>query len=163
MKLTPKQARFVEEYLIDLNATRAAIRAGFSGKTAEQQANRLLRNAQVQSLIRESMDQRSQRTNITQDSVLRELTAMTHYDAGEIGKYEIRCPADVGKLPEHLRRCVVGWSWDKAGNFTIKLADKLGATQLAMRHLGMLNDKLIIQRPRVVRRNLTGRKDAGEE
>ena len=161
MKLNAMQARFVEEYLVSLNATQAAINAGYSERTANQQASRLLANVKVQAAIEEAMESRSERTQITADNVLNELAAMTHYDAGEIGKYKITEPKDIASLPEHLRRCVVGWSWDKQGNFVIKLADKLGATQLAMRHLGMLNDKLTIQRPRVIRRDLTGRKKEG--
>lgn len=51
MALTDKQKRFCEEYLIDLNATQAAIRAGYSPKTAEQTASRLLRNVKVQEYI----------------------------------------------------------------------------------------------------------------
>lgn len=160
--LNPKQARFVAEYLIDLSATQAAIRAGYSKRTAGSQAFDLLKKPEIQAAIAESMAERSERTRITQDNVLDEVSAMTLYDAGEIGGYDIKSPADVKKLPEHLRRCVVGWSWDKAGNFVLKLADKLGAATLSMRHLGMLNDKLTITRPRVVRRDLTGRKSGGE-
>ncbi|CAM4092761.1 Terminase small subunit [Bordetella tumbae] len=156
--MTPKKWRFAEEYLKDLNATQAAIRAGYSKRTAHSQAERLLRDVEVQAAIQSAMAERSERTRITQDNVLQELSAMTLYDAGEIGQYKIQSPEDVHKLPERLRRCVVGWSWDKSGNFTLKLADKLGAATLAMRHLGMLNDKLTIQRPRVTRRDLTGRK-----
>ena len=51
MPLTPKQERFVEEYLIDLNATQAAIRAGYSAKTAEAQGSRLLSNVNVSALV----------------------------------------------------------------------------------------------------------------
>lgn len=160
--LNPKQARFVAEYLIDLSATQAAIRAGYSKRTAGSQAFDLLKKPEIQAAIAKSMAERSERTRITQDNVLDEVSAMTLYDAGEIGRYDIKKPEDVQKLPEHLRRCVVGWSWDKAGNFVLKLADKLGAATLSMRHLGMLNDKLTIQRPRVVRRDLTGRKSGGE-
>ena len=70
MTLTPKQQRFVEEYLIDLNATQAAIRAGYSVKTAEQQGNRLLGNAKVAAYIALAQANRSERTEITQDYVL---------------------------------------------------------------------------------------------
>ena len=63
--LTPKQARFVEEYLIDLNATQAAIRAGYSARTAEQQGTRLLRYAQVSQAVSEAQQTRSERTFIT--------------------------------------------------------------------------------------------------
>ncbi len=71
--LTPKQARFVEEYLIDLNATQAAIRAGYSKKTAKQQGQRLLTNVDVQAAVTEAKETRSERTEITQDEVIQGL------------------------------------------------------------------------------------------
>jgi phage terminase small subunit len=70
MALTPKQARFVAEYLIDLNATQAAKRAGYSDKTADQQGCRLLINVKVAAAIAEAQSDRSARTEITQDYVL---------------------------------------------------------------------------------------------
>lgn len=70
MELTPKQKRFVGEYLIDLNATQAAIRAGYSQKTANEQGARLLANASVQAAIGKATEQREKRTQITQDYVL---------------------------------------------------------------------------------------------
>ncbi|MGY2438571.1 terminase small subunit [Pseudomonas sp. SDO52101_S400] len=70
MALTPKQQRFVDEYLIDLNATQAAIRAGYSKKTADQQASRLLTNVKVRAELSRSMSAREERTAITQDYVL---------------------------------------------------------------------------------------------
>jgi phage terminase small subunit len=74
-----KQERFVEEYLIDLNATQAAIRAGYSAKTAEAQGSRLLSNVNVSSLVAEKRAARSARTNITQDYVLESIfSAMEH-------------------------------------------------------------------------------------
>lgn len=72
-KLTAKQQRFVEEYLIDLNATQAAIRAGYSPKTANEQGARLLANASVQEAIAKAMAERSRRTGISQDRVIQEL------------------------------------------------------------------------------------------
>lgn len=70
-KLTPKQQAFVAEYLIDLNATQAAIRAGYSEKTANEQGSRLLANVSVQAAIQEAMDKRSEKVEITQDYVLK--------------------------------------------------------------------------------------------
>ena len=61
-KLTEKQQRFVEDYLIDLNATQAAIRAGYSAKTADQQGSRMLANVKVQQAISVAMAERSKRT-----------------------------------------------------------------------------------------------------
>ncbi len=72
-KPTSRQARFVDEYLIDLNATQAAIRAGYSRKTAQEQGSRLLSNVMVAAAIEKAMAERSQRTEITQDQVLKDL------------------------------------------------------------------------------------------
>lgn len=71
MSLTDKQQRFVAEYLIDLNATQAAIRAGYSEKTAPAQASRLLINVNVAAAIQAAIKQRSERTQVDADYVLR--------------------------------------------------------------------------------------------
>lgn len=76
MSLTAKQARFIEEYLIDLNATQAAIRAGYSEKTATEQGARLLTNVNVQKAIHEAQQARSERTKIDQDWVLKRLALL---------------------------------------------------------------------------------------
>lgn len=70
MKLTPKQQRFVEEYLIDLNATQAAIRAGYSAKTAQVIGAENLTKPIISKCIQEAMEKRSQRTEITADFVI---------------------------------------------------------------------------------------------
>ena len=70
MALTPKQAQFVAEYLIDLNATQAAIRSGYSEKTANEQGSRLLTNVKVAEAVAKAQNIRSERTEITQDYVL---------------------------------------------------------------------------------------------
>ena len=70
--MTPKQACFVQEYLIDLNATQAAIRAGYSANGADVQGARLLANARISVAIHEAMAERSKRTEITADRVLSE-------------------------------------------------------------------------------------------
>ena len=68
--LTPKQAAFVREYLIDLNATQAAIRAGYSAKTAQEQGSRLLSNVMVAKVIQAAMDARAKKTGIDAEFVL---------------------------------------------------------------------------------------------
>ncbi len=70
MELTPKQQRFVEEYLIDLNATQAAIRAGYSEKNADKIGSQLLGKTRVAASIREAQEKRTRRTEITADYVL---------------------------------------------------------------------------------------------
>jgi hypothetical protein len=72
-QLTPKQRRFVDEYLVDLNATQAAIRAGYSVRTAEQQGPRLLGNVEISKAVQAAQNVRSERVRITQDDVLRGL------------------------------------------------------------------------------------------
>ena len=72
-RLTPKEARFRDEYLIDLNATKAAIRAGFSAKTARQQGCRLLANVNIAAAVVRAQAKRSERVTVTQDDVVKGL------------------------------------------------------------------------------------------
>ena len=72
-KLTPKQERFVDEYLLDLNATQAAVRAGYSPKTAHVQGPRLLGNVSVARAISEAKQERAEATKIDAEYVLRKL------------------------------------------------------------------------------------------
>ena len=70
MALTAKQQMFVKEYLVDLNATQAAIRAGYSKKTAEVQGHELLKKTLVAAAIQKQMDKRSKKIDITAEDVL---------------------------------------------------------------------------------------------
>ena len=74
--LNEKQQRFADEYLIDLNATRAAIRAGYSEKTAAAQASRLLKDVKVSAYIKERMTNQVEDTIASADEVMRYLTAV---------------------------------------------------------------------------------------
>lgn len=74
--LNDKQQRFADEYLIDLNATQAAIRAGYSEKTASQQGARLLKNVNVSAYINERMSDRKEDTIASADEVMRYLTSV---------------------------------------------------------------------------------------
>ncbi len=74
--MTQKQKRFVEEYLIDLNATKAAIRAGYSPKTANEQGSQNLAKVSIQAAIDKAMAERSRRTGINQDRVIQELAKL---------------------------------------------------------------------------------------
>jgi phage terminase small subunit len=81
MALSQKQARFVEEYLVDLNGSAAAVRAGYSPHTARSLGNRLLTYVDVQAAIAEAVRRRSERTEVTQDRVLLELARIGFFDA----------------------------------------------------------------------------------
>ncbi|MDV2934166.1 terminase small subunit, partial [Enterococcus faecalis] len=78
-----KQEQFAKEYLIDLNATQAAIRAGYYSKTAYSQGQRLLKNVEIQTRISELMNERSRRTEITADRVIQEIAKIAFSDIGE--------------------------------------------------------------------------------
>ena len=75
-KLTTKQRRFVAEYIVDYNATQAAIRAGYSEGTAGVIGFENLRKPQIQAAIHEELEKQSQRTNVTADRIVQELAAM---------------------------------------------------------------------------------------
>lgn len=106
MSLTPKQQRFVEEYLVDLNATQAAIRAGYSPNSAEVEGSRLLRNAKVAEVVAARQSDRAHRTEITQDRVLQELWAIATADPNDLIQYRrgacSKCWQDGGEVSEEL-------------------------------------------------------------
>lgn len=83
-KLTPKQKRFVQEYLIDLNATQAAIRSGYSPRTARKQASRLLTNVDIQEAISAAKQARNKRLEADSDYVLQRLLGIDQMDIVDI-------------------------------------------------------------------------------
>ena len=85
--LTQKQQRFVEEYLVDLNATQAAIRSGYSQTTAGQQGFELLKKPEIAAAIKVAMDDRASRTEITQDKVLRRWWDIATADVNDLIQY----------------------------------------------------------------------------
>ncbi|MFX7037086.1 terminase small subunit, partial [Acinetobacter baumannii] len=87
MALRGKQQRFVDEYLIDRNATQAAIRAGYSAKTAEQMGYQLLQKTSVQEHISKGEAELAERNKITQDKVLNRLWEMATADPNELIRY----------------------------------------------------------------------------
>ena len=99
-KLTPKQARFVEEYLVDLNATQAAIRAGYSDKFSNSNAPKLLQNTAIAEAIKEAQAKISERTLVTQDMVINGLLKEAKLE-GEGSSHSARVSA-WGLLGKHL-------------------------------------------------------------
>lgn len=148
--LTPKQARFVQEYLVDLNATAAAKRAGYSEKTAASTGHENLGKPEIQMAISEAQGKRAQRTEITQDRVLRELAKIGFSDIRNIfgSDGELKSPADMGEEVsaavasiEVVLRAVPGSNGEVEKVAKIKGWDKLGALTQLGRHLGMFTDK----------------------
>ncbi|WP_276530596.1 terminase small subunit [Burkholderia multivorans] len=90
-KLTPRQEAFVAEYLVDMNATQAAIRAGYSPRTAQEQASRMLARGEVQRAVDEAKRRRAARVEINQDRVVRELWNVLTADANGLIEYRRTC------------------------------------------------------------------------
>ena len=159
MKLENEQhEEFCQQYIIDLNQTKAAERAKYSKKTAAQQASRLLRNVKIQQRIAELKEIRSERTVITQDMVLKELSILMKSDL----RNYIDIDPDTGairakgfdEMPEGESRALKSIKEDRVikedadGKKTtvydkvkFDLYDKVRAIELVARHLGMLSEK----------------------
>jgi phage terminase small subunit len=145
-RLTDKQLRFVQEYLIDLNATQAAKRAGYSAKTAEQGGAQLLRNIKVAAAIKSAQGARAERTQITQDRVLKEYARIAFSNMKDFAEFGPEGVAlkDLAAMDDDAARCVaeVSESTSKdGGSVRFKLHDKKGALDSIARHLGMFTDK----------------------
>lgn len=145
-KLTEKQQRFVEEYLIDLNATQAAIRAGYSVKTANEQGSQNLAKLSIQQAIAKQMAERSKRTGINQDRVVLELAKIALVKMTDIVDSQGRIKSDAS--PDDLA-CIESVKYKESESDTgssvereVKIASKLKALELLGKHLGMWNDKL---------------------
>lgn len=145
-KLTEKQQRFVDEYLIDLNATQAAIRAGYSVKTANEQGARLLANVSVQQKIAEKMADRSKRTGVNQDRVVLELAKIAFVKITDIvdseGKIKSTASEDDLACIESVKYKGSESETSSSVEREMKLSSKLKALELLGKHLGMWNDKL---------------------
>lgn len=151
MSLGAKQAAFVREYLVDLNATQAAIRAGYSPKTAESQGSRLLRNAKVQAAVAAGQEKAAKRAEISAADVLRELGRLGFSDIAGIFNAEgqLRSFRDI---PEDTRRAIAAIkvkSHTEPGDedvvvYTteIKLWDKPGALGMLGKHLKLFTEKV---------------------
>jgi len=143
-KLTARQQRFVEEYLKDLNATKAAARAGYSAKTSNEQGSRLLANASVAEAIAKAKAARSARTEITQDRVLKELARLAfsdvrHYTIGDTGLVDLAegAPEDAHVAVSTIEREVFHGETGTTYKTKVKLWDKPGMLRLAGKHVGI--------------------------
>lgn len=164
-KLTDKQKKFVEEYLIDLNATQAAIRAGYSPNYADRKGHELIENNRVSEAIQSAMAKRSARTEITQDMVLNELAKIAFSNGSDFAKVTTKkCKRqvwdqesetyvekevdeqfveliDTDKLSPEKKAAIAEISEGKFG-ISVKSCDKVKALELLGKHLGMFKDKV---------------------
>lgn len=146
--LNDKQHRFIEEYLIDLNATQAAIRAGYSEKTSRSIAQRLLTNVDIQNAISEAKKSRSKRTQITQDRVLQEFAKIGFSDIRNLfteggnlrplSELDAETAAAISSVEVVTKNLGDG---EVEYVHKIKMWDKVGSLTQMGRHLGMFVDK----------------------
>ena len=146
-KLTPKQELFAQEYIIDLNATAAATRAGYSAKTAYSIGWDNLRKPEIQERISELMQSRSKRTEITQDRVLEELARVGFVRISDVVDLEtgrIRAGVtddDIAAVSAVKVKSIPSEDGDIVER-EVKLSDKLRALEMMGKHLGMFADQV---------------------
>jgi phage terminase small subunit len=144
VKLTAKQEAFVREYLVDLNATQAAIRAGYKAVNAHTVASQNLAKPYVAERIQELMDERSKKTEITAERVLEELAKMAFANIANIYDDQGRL-LPVKEMPEDVAACLqeVTEGVDRNGDVQrkYKMADKKSTLELLGKHLKLFTDK----------------------
>ena len=157
MTLTPKQQRFVGEYLKDLNATQAAIRAGYSSSSAAEIGYENLRKPQIATAISEAFKARAERTRVEGDRVVLELARIGFSDLREIASWgedgfaykasdELtdEAAAAIAGIVETATRTRDG---RERRTRTVKLHSKLRALELLGRHLGIFTDRINMSSP----------------
>ena len=158
-KLTEKQKLFVDEYLVDLNATRAyksVYKNVKSDDVAGVNASRLLGNAKVKEYLNQRMKDREKRTGITQDKVLNELAAIAFANGSDFAKVVVKKGKNqlgeeieyrdvelkqTDSLPNDKKKAIAGIKMGKNG-IEVATCDKVKALELLGRHLGMFKDKI---------------------
>jgi phage terminase small subunit len=146
-KLTRKQERFVQEYLCDLNATQAAIRAGYSPHTAKEIGCENLSKPHIRACVERALADRSRRTGINQDRVIRELARIALVNPADVinmGSATIRDDASADDTAAILSVKVKNIPTEDGAIIEreIRMADKIKALELLGKHLGMFTDKL---------------------
>ncbi len=152
--LTGKQRKFVSEYLIHLNATRAAIGAGYSPRSAADIGYTLLRrHGAVMAAIAQAMEERAQRTQVTTDRIVKELARIAFADIRSFAQWG---PDGIGLRPlaeisddDAAAVAEIYGPGAAGGRPKLKLHDKKAALELLARHMGLLNGA---QRPLPLRR-----------
>lgn len=147
--LTIKQQVFVDEYLVDLNATQAAIRAGYSPKFANTNANKLLQNTTIKNELSKAMAERSKRTGINQDRIIYELARialLNPTDVINMDEATIRGDAnrDDTAAISSVKVKIIPTLDGNIVEREVKTYDKLKALELLGKHQGMWKDNINI-------------------
>ncbi|MEI7673205.1 MAG: terminase small subunit [Deltaproteobacteria bacterium] len=143
MALTPQQELFVRQYVLDLNATKAALRAGYAKKYARQQGSYLLSKIDIQAAIKARLERRYEKVDIKTDDVLRLMRKFAFTDLS--GVFEVRggrCYiTDTAHLSEDQMACISEIKQTAEG-IQVKLISREKMVELLGRHMGMFMDKL---------------------
>ena len=146
MKINIKQKLFVEEYLIDLNSTQAAIRAGYSKNRASEIGYQLLQRTTVQEYIQQRMKDREIRTEITQDKVLQEFAHIAFDDIKNYLSFYTDTDGNVRTIVKDSNtidtRAIQEVSQGKDGMFKFKMYCKDNALLQVGKHLGMFKEQI---------------------
>lgn len=144
-KLTTKQRRFVDEYLVDHNATQAAIRAGYSAKTASETAYENIRKPQIEIAIQEALQKQQARTEITADWTLKEIYRLASFDPRKMYD-ENGNLKKIADMDDDTAACIGGIDVQESplGEVTkkFKIWDKNTALGNLAKHFKLLVDRL---------------------
>ena len=145
--MTAKQRRFCDEYLIDLNATQAAIRAGYSVNNADKIGSELLGKTRVRETVAKAMAERSKRTGINQDRVIQELARIAFVNPKNVidsKDASVKADATEDDLAciQSVKVKTTDGAKGKSVEREVRLNDKMKALELLGKHLGMFTDKL---------------------
>jgi phage terminase small subunit len=144
-KLSDKQKLFADEWLIDMNATQAAIRAGYSAKTANEQGSRLLANVNVRAYLDQRMAEHSRRTGVNQERIIRELARIAFLDPTKLVNMDTAELVD--EAAEDDRAAIASVKVKTMSGDVemiereVKFGDKLKALELLGKRYGMWIDK----------------------
>lgn len=144
--MTKKQNRFIEEYLIDLNATQAAIRAGYSIECAREIGYENMTKPDIQKAIAKAMAERSKRTGVNQDRIVLELAKLALVNMADIvdkkGEIKDTATADDLSCIESIKYKHSDTDSGSSVEREVKIGSKIKALELLGKHLGMWNDKV---------------------
>lgn len=140
--MTPRQRRFVEEYLVDLNGAQAAIRAGYAPKRASDAARKTLKNREVADAVAAGMAAKRRRAEISADRVVEEYARIAFADIADFVRFgpdgmEVLEAAALSKEQTAAIAEVTESKTQRGGTVRFKLHDKLAALNALARHLGM--------------------------
>ena len=148
-KLTPKQEKFIKEYMIDLNGQQAAIRAGYSVKSAKEIASEMLTKPNIQAALGKKQAEQSKRLGISADRVMNELAKIGFANITDLAnvntaKVNLAASRDDTAAIQSVRVKTIPTNDGKIVEREIKTHDKIKALENIGRRLGMWNDKLSV-------------------